>query len=396
MKYYLTRMVSLVLTFGIFFAVSCTFFDKTQNEERISYQDRIDQRIDEINEQLLENPDQKELIIEKGELLLDLADLMVNPYDKNPVYSELYSLALETNELQELIVRAWSDEQTSGVRLLQANRNNEAIDNSDVILAHFHNAITLQPDSLVTYNLLATTYYETGSIHHAIDILEKADEISGQQNKTLKEKLAYLYLEAGRTDVSVEIYQNLVVEHPDDNHLMHGLTNAYILSNRHEEAITTLKQLIELYPTRYSYQEALAAQLYFQFKRQSGKIITSDDPFDFSTDELIQLMYEIDDIFTSMTNNTPINEENVYRMATFYKNSTGILNSISEITHLDEDVSQRFNEISQNHAEKSLLFWERLAEMNPDNLEYMTVLHQLYLQNGMREEADLIERSYNF
>ncbi len=397
MKYYLTRMVSVALTFGIFFAVSCTFFDNAQNEEQVSsYQDRIDQRIDEINEQLLENPDQENLIIEKGELLLNLADLMANPYDRIPVYRDLYSLSLETNGLQNHIVKAWSDEQASGIRLLQTNRNDESADHSDAILAHFHNAITLQPDSLVTYSLLATTYYETGSIHHAIDILENAIEISGQNDKTLYEKLAYLYLEAGRTDVSVQMYQNLVAEYPDDNHLMHGLANAYILSNRHEEAITTLRQLIELYPTRYSYQEALAAQLYYQYKDQSDKFLKSDPQSDFSISELILLIHEIDEIFNSLTNNTPVNEENIYRMAAFYKNSTGILNSISEFADLGEELSQQFNEISIDHAEKALLHWERLAEMNPENLEYLTVLHQIYLQHGMREEADLIERSYNF
>ena len=389
-------MVSLVLTFGIFFAVSCTYFEKSQNEEQLSYQEQIDQRIEEINDQLLSDPDNHELIAEKGELLIGLADLMANPNDRMPVYRNLYNLSTESDIVQSMVVKAWSEEQNSGVRLLQTERNDVSIDHYDEILGHFYNAITLQPDSMVTYSLLATTYYEKGSIHHAIETMETALEISGNGDMAFKEKLGYLYLEAGRTDESVGMYEDLVTEYPDDNHLLHGLINTYMISNRHDDAVIILKQLTEEYPTRYNYQEALATQLYFQFKEKSGMFSPMDEESDITAATLIDLASEIDTIFNSLMNNTPVNEENVYRMAAFYKNSAATLTRLSELSDTPEMDQEKFIEISNDFTEKSLSLWERLAEMNPDNLEYMTVLRQIYIENGMDEEAELIERSYNY
>lgn len=396
MKYFTTRMVSLLLTFGIFFAVSCTVFEKSQNEEQVSVQDQMLQRMDQIDQQIIENPDNPELKFRKGELLLDMADLMVDPTDRNPIYRNLFDLSMETDLLQPLVVQAWSEEQNSGVRLLQSDRNDDTVDHYNDILAHFNNAVILQPDSLVTYSLLATTYYENGSIHQAIETLESAIEISDQDEQEFQEKLAYLYLEAGRTDISVNMYENLVSESPDNHHLLHGLINAYILSNRHEDAILILKGLTDEYPARYSYHEALAAQLYFRFKNSSEHFINgTDDQDERSADQLIQWAIEIDELFNLLISSTPINEENIYRMATFYRNSAGLLINLSE--HSDDvESKQEFDRFATDHSEKSLSYWERLLEMDPDNLEYITVLHQLYLDNGMIEEADSIERSYNF
>lgn len=396
MKVYLTRMASPVLAFGIFFAVSCTYFDKSQNEERYSYQEQIDNRIQEINEQLYSYPGNQELLNEKGELLIALAELMADPNDRNPVYRDLYHLSLETDLLQEMVVKAWSQEQNSGVSLLQSNRNDISVNHYDDILGHFYNAITLQPDSMVTYSLLATTYYEQGSIHHAIETMEKALEVSGNGNKAFKEKLGYLYLEAGRTDVSVGMYEDLVTEYPDDNHLLHGLINAYMLSNRHDDAVDLLKQLTEEYPARYNYQEALAAQLYFQFKEKSESYNPLDAESEITVDYLIKLASDIDAIFTSLMNSTPVNEENIYRMAAYYRNTAAVFSMLSQNTDITVADQEQLINLTNEFTEKSISHWERLAELSPDNLEYMTVLRQIYLENGMNEEADFIERSHNF
>ena len=46
--------------------------------------------------------------------------------------------------------------------------------------------------------------------------------------------------------------------------------------------------------------------------------------------------------------------------------------------------------------EYSLPIWERLAELNPENMGYISNLHQVYLELGMNEDAESLERSYNF
>ncbi|MDR9365242.1 MAG: hypothetical protein RI575_07890 [Balneolaceae bacterium] len=52
--------------------------------------------------------------------------------------------------------------------------------------------------------------------------------------------------------------------------------------------------------------------------------------------------------------------------------------------------------MEQSFMEYALPLWERLAEINSDNLGYINNLYQVYLELDMQEEAESIERSYNF
>ncbi|MEX0945177.1 MAG: tetratricopeptide repeat protein [Balneolaceae bacterium] len=337
---------------------------------------------------------------------MELAESQANPSDRYPIYQNLYELSLESSNMEEpdvehldeIINRAWSSEQNSGVQLLQATRNAEDVNSYYDILAHFDNAIVLQPDSLVTYNLMATTFYENGSINNAIDTLERAFEWSNSSDNTIREKLAYLYLETGRTDEAINVYESLLASEPDNDHLTHGLTNAYMISNRHEDAIDRLTALVEQYPTRIYYREALASQLYYRFEEQtigylndSGEISNS-----ITISDLISQLDEIHSIFDELNTNSPSNEESIFRMATFYKNSAGQLLQLATNQSVPDEQAVNLNQLADFYLENAITHWERLADMNPGNLEYLSILYDLYIQTERIEEAESIERSYNF
>lgn len=406
MTYLSTRMVSLVLTFGIFFGISCSVLDNNRSDKPPSYQQELNNQIRTLNEQIVENPDNSDLKIQKANLLMELAESHANPSDRYPIYQNLYELSLESSNMEEpdvehldeIINRAWSSEQNSGVQLLQATRNAEDVNSYYDILAHFDNAIVLQPDNLVTYNLMATTFYENGSINNAIDTLERAFEWSNSSDNTIREKLAYLYLESGRTDEAINVYESLLASEPDNDHLTHGLTNAYMISNRHEDAIDRLTALVEQYPTRIYYREALASQLYYRFEEQtigylndSGEISNS-----ITISDLISQLDEIHSIFDELNTNSPSNEESIFRMATFYKNSAGQLLQLATNQSVPDEQAVNLNQLADFYLENAITHWERLADMNPGNLEYLSILYELYIQTERIEEAESIERSYNF
>lgn len=407
MDYFSTRTASFLLAFGIFFAVSCSVFEKSEAPEEISQLQQINESIERINIELDSDPYNQDLKIQKASLLHEYAIKQSNPSDRYPIYQNLYSLNQENGqnesgdipEITNILVKAWENEQSDGVRLLQLNRDNEANQHYYDILAHFDNALILQPDSLVTYNLMSNTFYENGSIGNAVETLENAVNQSSALDPKLLEKLAYLYLESGNTDESIRLYENLVSSNTNDNRLMHGLTNAYMISQRHNDAIDKLNQLSEEFPTRYYYKEALATQLYFLFESYNDEIyreFEDGESIDDSIDNLLEILNQAHSIYDSLRDPIPANEESLLRMGTFYNNSVNKLTAIHSTVTLSSENNLLVQSTIQTYRDHSIELWEKLTEMNPDNMEYVYTLYNLYKDAGMSEEADSIERSYNF
>lgn len=413
MKFPQTRIASFVLAFGLFFTISCSNLDDSQSSETTNLsRDSLQERIEQINNQISDDPSNVELQAEKADLLYRYAQTFPNPTDRKPLYTNLRDIAegiifqteSENKDVQNLLKKAWGNEQREGVRLLHISQDEETNDRYPLIRAHFKNAITLIPDSLSSYNLLATTYYQQGNINQAIETLKQAEEISKNSSPQIKEKLAYLYLESGDLYEAANRYQSLSAANPDNLHIKHGLINALILNKRHIEAIELLKELSDEYPSRYNYKESLATELYYLFQVKTDQYIQSGLKTEISKKdrkELLDLLNSIRTIFDSIQEDLPSNEENLYRVAAFYKNASQRLKNLPEqvekVSSDDNDSEEMsFAELSKEYMEQALPLWERLAEINPDNMDYLHNLYQVYVALDMHENAQSIERSYNF
>lgn len=399
MMYQIPRMLSLVLTFGIFFTLSCSTVRNTETENSSDDETTLQEQISDINREISENPQNIDLQVEKAQLLHRYSQTFSAPQNRNPVYLNLrdiadsYSSDSEISEpLNEILFEAWHNEQQSGISLLQEDEANWSEEEVSRITAHFENAITLIPDSLQAYNLLATTQYQHGSVDQAIQVLEQAEQQRDSYNPAIAEKLAYLYLESGNLAEAERRYRDLVEFNPDKLLFKHGLINVLILSDKHEETIEMLEELSDEYPTRYSYQESLATELYYLFESKTNAYVSGNSNNELSDEdreELTSLLSSVHSIFETIQESLPTSEENLLRMASFYKKAADRLGQLP-----DED--GELDEMETDFMEYSLPLWERLVEINPENLGYINNLHQVYLNLDMQEDAESIERSYNF
>lgn len=392
-------MLSLVLAFGIFFTLSCSTVHETESLNSSENDEAsLQEKISDINRKISEDPENAELQMEKADLLFQHSQNIPDPANRNPLYLNLRDIADShssnpgiSDQLDEILSKAWQSEKQSGIRLLQKIESNQSEDISRII-AHFQNTITLIPDSLQTYSLLATTHYQHGGLNQAIETLEQAEEQQDQHKPSISEKLAYLHLESGDLDEAERRYKDLVEFNPDKLLYKHGLINVQILSDKHEEAIDQLEQLSGEYPTRYAYQESLATELYYLFKNKTDSLADSGTNSELSNEEqeeLTSLLTSVHSIFETIQESLPTSEENLYRMASFYKKAS---TRLSQLPGINGDLE----EMEQNFMKYSLPLWEQLVEINSENLGYINNLYQVYMDLGMQEEAESIERSYNF
>lgn len=402
MKCRIARMSSLVLAFGIFFSISCGNLKSTESADEVD-KTTLQDELNELNRQISENPDNSNLQIDKATLLYRYSKSIPAVANRKPIYQNLRDLAdnftarfgTDSDPINNILEKAWHEEQAGGIKLLHQNNPSEISDQEvPRVISHFDNAITIMPDSLQTYSLLATTYYREGNLEQAIGTLVSANERGEDSNTDIEEKLAYLHLESGNLEEAERRYRDLAASHPDNLLYKHGFVNVLILSDKHEEAAELLEELSDDYPNRYNYQESLATELYYLFRNQTSQYIEEGNSESLSENdrqEISNMLNSIHTIFESLQETLPSSEENLYRMAAFYKKASMRL---EELSANNDQVS--FSDLQDEFMGYSLPLWERLVELQPDNIGYISNLHEVYVALEMHEEAEALERSYNF
>lgn len=397
-------MTSLLLVFGIFFTLSCSTLSLTNDSAESLYEKgQLNKALSSVNNSLEENPDDPEQKVLKANILRELALENQNPSDRKPIYQNVRDVVddvrFTTDNYQaktdSILVKAWSHEQSEGVRYLQEDDTEAYEKNFDRIISHLENASIIIPDSLITYSLKATTYYRHGDTQKAISTIEQAENKGVTLTPQIKEKLAFLNLESGNLTTSIEIYKELFEEQPDNQEYRHGLINALILNENHEESIALLNDLTNEFPNRGEYVEALATERFFKISREIDDLAASADGMialeDIET--VIAELTEIGELFQSIDSDRPAREKHQFRVASFYTDSGKKLLSLNEsINEEDSDLKT----YAEEFLEYSLPYWQQLTESHPENRDYSQKLYETYLLLGMQDEAEMLEQQINF
>lgn len=403
MQFSYTRMAGFMLAFGIFFTISCTSLKNTEAEQQSAAEstNTFDQQLIQLNEAIQKDLKNSQPRFKKAELLASRARTVTPPASRLPLYTSLYHTAENarmhtprvSNQIDTILERAWNTEQNAAIRLLQQSSPPSQLEYS-AINDHLTNAITILPDNIESYRLLASTHYSLGFYSDAIQTIQQAlSVISDHDNEIFfREKLAYLYLESGSGDEALEIYREIAAEKPELIQLRHGLVNALIISGYHAEAATVLKELMEEFPKRTSYQEALAMENYHQFLEEYESLMNINSA-DMEPGDLLILLETSHEIYTGLENEVSMREELTFNAAVFYKQAVSKLEQLAAIPGL---TINSLDQMISEYRSSALLYWERLAKFNPDNTEYMFNLYELYVQLDLSEEARQLEETYNF
>ncbi len=401
-----TRMTSTMLVFGIFFTLSCSTLSLSNEPAETLYErGQFSKALSSVNKSIEENPDDLEKKVLKAQILREVALERQNPTDRKNYYQNLRDvtdeLSFTTKDYQgktdSILVKAWSHEQGEGVRYLQEDDTDTYEIHFDKIISHFDNASVIIPDSLITYSLKSTTFYRHGETQNAISTLERAQDIGVELTPQIREKVAYLYLESGNLSKSIEIYEDLVAQHPEEQEYRHGLINALILNENHDESIKLLMSLSDEYPERREYIEALATERYFKISREIEDIILTDTGEYLATEDVEAIkeeLAEIGELFQNIETERPARETHQYRVASFYTDSGNKLLSLSK--NAEDQLAQLIVTKAEGFLELSLPYWRYLTETFPENRDYSQKLYNTYKLLGMNDDAELLEQQINF
>lgn len=125
----------------------------------------------------------------------------------------------------------------------------------------YETALALLPDSKHAYNNAGTDLLGAGLFEQAIHYYLRALQLDPEFEVTLR-NLALVYGYTNQSGPSLDLYQRLLVKHPDDPELIHGSAMALLHRGAVEEALVRLRRVAELAPDNPQYLEDLGTVLW--------------------------------------------------------------------------------------------------------------------------------------
>lgn len=333
------------------------------------------------------------------------------------------SLPSEYEEVDEIITGYWAFEHNEGVEIVTVDSVRNLHNNpNERAIAHLENAITLQPDSALSYIVIASTYFNMGETGQAISRYEQAMERMDQPELDDYDFLTSMYLVEGRTEQAIALAEEAREVFPNEIVFVQYLADAYLEVGETDRAISLIRGLIADEPENPLYYRVLGTQLYqlvgpleneltelyetsYNLERelrslQGNEKEAAENRLRQKENDIEQLESEIDELIEQSVQEikqvielVPDDHEAYNILGIIYQNNAAIQFEKRNYTVDNQEASQ----IDQNARETLNLArenYERAAEINPDEQSYWQALFQVYTTLGMEEEArDAMEKS---
>ncbi|PKD44104.1 tetratricopeptide repeat protein [Rhodohalobacter barkolensis] len=367
----------------------------------------------------------------KGYVLSSQAETFEDPSDRKEYYeraresydrakeimSSLEEEPAEYQELEDTVTSFWADEFNAGVNILNDDSLNAATpDPNYTAIAHFKNAATVQPDSALTYQVMSSAYFNEEDIENAVSTYETAMEMLETPEADDYEYMIGILLVNENFDRATRYAEEAMSLYPDDTIFIQLLADAYLQAGERDRAIELVEGLIEDDPENPQYRRVLGTQVY-QIVSELNDDVSDlyEEVFELrqearnaSGDELSQLESEIEELNAEINRKeadadelTEIairemkkvvelesNDESAnFILGIIYQNRAASLFDRRNNTD-DNAEAQDYDERARENLEESLVYYERAAEINPDNPENWQSLFQVYTILGMEEEAE--------
>jgi tetratricopeptide (TPR) repeat protein len=369
-----SRFASLMLAIGFFFACSSSAPTITTLVDEQQYTEALNA----IEASLSNNPNQPELLIQRGQIYLTLAK-DVEVYDRTEFYQnavESFNTAstLELSNDQSVTISnelgsVWADELNTGTDLYE---NQSLSDRIDVAIAHFSNAIILNPQDPKAYMSQAVALYNSNKTNDAIETLNSAQTTLEDVPDKLYEYLGFLHLQNNNSEQAIFYYELANTDVTANKNIAFGLVNTYILNQQREKAIDLLEQLAVKFPEDARIRNVYGTQLFFIaegiLEDLTDAYIANDPTF------IDQLKFEAEGVSEQAEEqlitayeleNTE--QEYVQSLAVFYNNMTAIYLSLSAIS--PEEDKDLFLNKAEALLDLSIQYYQILSSMNPGDAE---------------------------
>lgn len=332
----------------------------------------------------------------------------------NPGANEIQLMEIQRTQL-------WAQEYNNAVALVAPEEGEPAAGDIQRASVHLKNAIAIEPDSIQTYDVLSEVYFMMEDLDNAIVAMETAIEKASDNDPYRYLRLNYFLSETGQQDRALDMLNDALAKYPGNIELTQEVANVYLALGRTDEALEIIRQLIEVDPNNAQYRLVFGSQVY-QFVMNMGDELREatetiiDRTSKLRTEERKQrpdanlvAQYqneiaaanaEVSRLTAEIENFTQQAEDELTKAAELDDQNPTIFNTLGIIyqnraanlfdrRNATENIQEadRYDAEARAMLEKSLPYYERAAELDPENTDYWMSLFRIYTTLGMTEKA---------
>lgn len=226
--------------------------------------------------------------------------------------------------------------------------------------------------------LFVGMFFSCGSLHKSS--LRKQGELTEQDPLTYEQrrKFDYFFLEAvrlkekGDLDAAFEMYSHCLQIHPKSAVTLFELAKFYMYLGQQEKGEKALADAVSLAPSNYWYKETLAG--YYQNRGENEKAIKVVEDMATQFPSRLEPLVALIDLYSRTKN---------------YEQVIHALNRLEVLDGKSEQISmEKFRMyLAMDNREQAFLEIENLAKEYPYDMRYLTILGDVYMENGKPDEA---------
>jgi len=336
-----------------------------------------------------------------------LSEMLENLKIAQQKFAAMEEPPFESEQIVELQLESWSREHNSAIGYATDDSVRASVDEPlKIAIAHLTNAVTINPDSALSHDVLAQIYHMDGNYTNASASLERAIAIKGDGTAADYDRLASYYFMIEDFSSALTSINSGLGLHPDSVFLVQKKADALFKIGDTEGALEVVGELIQRDPTNPQYHLVVGTQIYQrvqtlsdEFQENIDKImnLTDTDGSDSEIDALNvrnnEITAESDDLTgkaeTSLLKAAELDDSNPVTFNTLgimYQNTAAALFEKRNLT-TDNDEAATFDELARAEAEKAMLNYEKAAELDPDDTGLWETLFRIYTLLDYRDKA---------
>jgi tetratricopeptide (TPR) repeat protein len=417
------RLLTLVFSIGLI--ASCSNLDPNVKEAKDSIRDQNPQAaLDAANRAIEANPNNANAYYYKAVALSELAADQ-DPSERMGDYKTMHQLFQkadslygtmeeqpdEAQNMSAVINSIWSREHNNAVKIA-SNDSLKQAEGLDAAVAHLKNATIIQPDSTLSWEVLAEIQVMNDNIPGAVEAMETYMQKKDNPPAEKYQRLALFYRNTDATEKAKATLQEGLNKYPENVKLRQDLADTYLELGNYDKALSTVRKLIEMEPENAQYHLVYGTTIYQSATRLTEKLSSNYDKlFDLEKKakngdeeakkqveeiekENKELQSQIDTMTAeaakSLKKVTELRPEEAIAYNTLgiiYQNKAAALFEERNRT-TDNDKAAELDKQAKVELKKAQEYYEKATEIEPDNKQYWRNLFRVYTSLGMNDKAE--------
>ncbi len=332
------------------------------------------------------------------------------------VFATQEDVPSEAKQVNGLILNTWGYEHNQAIEYVNNDSVKATVEEPfKVSVAHLKNAVIINPDSTLSWDILAQVQTLADNYEGAIEALNTSMQMKDPVPAEDYYRMGIYQRNADQIVESIATLEKGVEQYPDSINLVQVLADVYMQAGQREKSIRTIEDLIERDPDNAQYRLALGTQL-LQATTEISEEITAnyDEIYDLNTairnregnaeqlkasiDSLVNVnrdlredMNELSDrAETELIKVTELRPEDAKAfeyLGISFQNKAAALYEERNFT-TDNELANELDQQAREEIREAMKYYERAVELDPDNQKYWQALTRIYTQLDMPDKAE--------